>query len=121
MNYDIALLEKQCEDGLNFNEITLLYAFITSPFKNGKEEVFPIEIEAKKHESIAMGFITPGAYEKLDWDNESSGLNDFISSILDDMELEEELSVDSYKDGNGNILRIYEFNGLKIWLNRSCL
>lgn len=121
MNYDIALLEKLGEDGLNFHEITLLYGFLTSPFKNGKEEVLPIEIMAKKHESSAMGFITPVAYEKLEWDGEGSGLNDFVSSILDDMELEEELSVDSYKDGNGNIFRVYEFNGLRIWLNRLCL
>lgn len=32
MNYDIALLEKNGEDGLNFHEITLLYGFLTNPF-----------------------------------------------------------------------------------------
>lgn len=121
MNYDIALLEKPGVDGLNFHEITLLYGFLTSPFGNGKEEVFPIEITAREHESSAMGFITPDAYEQLEWDSEGSGLNDFISSILDDMELEEKLSVDSYKDGRGNLLRVYEFKGLRIWLNCSCL
>lgn len=116
--YDIALIEKPGCDGLNLEEITLLYRFLTNPHGR-KEEVFPLDIEGA--ESGALGFITPEAYEKLDWDNEGSGLNDFISSILDDMELEEELSVDSYKDGNGNIMRVYEFNGLRIWLNRFCL
>lgn len=119
MSYDIALIEKPGTDGLNLNELTLLYEFLTNPYRNRKKEVFPIDILGA--ESSALGFITSKAYEQLNWDSDGSGLNDFISSILDDMELEEKESVDSYKDGNGKLFRIYEFNGLRIWLNRISL
>ena len=69
------------------------------------ENVYPIEIPAKEHESFAMGFITSNAANELEFDYEKSGLNDFIAGILDDMEKE------------SNDCR-YEFKGIKIWLSR---
>ena len=42
-------------------------------------EVYPIEFEAKYHESSAMGFISPKAAEQLDYDYDACGLHDFIA------------------------------------------
>ena len=52
-----------------------------------------------------MGFICPECAELLDYDYEGSGLNDFIATILDDMEKESEDCQ-------------YEFKGIRIWLSR---
>ena len=87
MKYDIALLEKEVPNGLNGYEIRSLYNLLRS---GGEAEVYPIEIEAKEHESAAMGFITAEAAEQIRYDYQSSGLNDFVASIMDDMELENE-------------------------------
>ena len=103
MAYGIALIEKYGVDGLNFDDITLLYGLIANP--NKTEEVFPIELEARKHESSAMGFITPKAAEMIDYDYEGSGLRDFIANILDDIEKENE---DNH----------YRFKGIDIYLSR---
>lgn len=88
MKYGIALMEKYGVDGLNKSDIDLLYGLTTDVFGNGSQKVFPIELEAREHESSAMGFITPKAAEILDYDYEKSGLRDFIATILDDMEKE---------------------------------
>lgn len=117
MKYDVALIEKDGNKGLQLKEIQLLYGFCSETFNNGRDEVFPVEIEAREHESTAIGFITPAAYDKLDWDIESSGLHAFVSSIMDDMELEDELAIDSYIL-DGVTYRIYEYKGLKLWFNR---
>lgn len=103
--YDIALIEKPGVNGLNRDNISLLYGLTTRTFSDGTDEVFPIELEAREHESSAMGFITPKAAEKLDYDYEHSGLHDFIASILDDMNNE--------VDDNH-----YIFKGLDIYLSR---
>lgn len=118
MVYDIALIEKEGTNGLNFNEITLLYDFVSSVHTNRETEVYPLEIEAKEHESTAMGFITAKAANILDYDYKNSGFADFIASILDDMELEDKLAIDTYTIG-AVTYRVYEFKGLKIWLNRN--
>ena len=102
MIYGIALLEKYGIDGLNKSDIYLLYGLVT---ETGSQEVFPIELEAREHESSAMGFITPEAAEMLDYDYEGSGLRDFIASILDDMENENEECQ-------------YKFKGIDIYLSR---
>ena len=67
------------------------------------DEVYPLEISGSQ--SSAMGFITQKAAEVIDYDYENSGLNEFISSILDDMDKESEDS-------------IYDFHGIKIHLER---
>lgn len=105
MRYGLALLEKPGIDGLNKNDILLLYGLITDTFHNGSDEVFPIELEAREHECSAMGFITNEAANLLDYDYENSGLHDFIASILDDMNLES-------KDHH------YMFKGIDIYLSR---
>lgn len=67
------------------------------------DEAYPVEIEAEKHESSAMGLITTQAAEKLDFNY--AGLSHFVSSILDDMDLEN----DSFS---------YDFKGVSIFLSR---
>ena len=110
MTFDIALIEKEGNNGLNINEINFLYTLMTG---TNDPQVYPIELEAKEHECSAMGFISTNAAEKLDYCYETSGLHDFIASILDDMENEEKLCVDkNSKD------RYYNYKGLIIWLNR---
>lgn len=99
MKYGIVLLEKYGIEGLNRKDVINLFDMLN------KSNAFPIELEARKHESSAMGFITPEAAEVFDYDYESSGLHDFISEILDDMKNESE----NYT---------YVFKGVNIWLSR---
>ena len=116
ITYDIALIEKEGVNGLNFNEIALLYDFVSN---NRQTEVCPVEIEAKEVESVAMGFITAKAAKVLDYDyNKGSGFANFIASILDNIELEDKLAIDTYSIGD-TTYRVYGYNGLKIWLNRN--
>ena len=105
LTFGIALIEKDGVNGLNWDNMAFLYGLVTNPHLNGTEEVFPIELEAREHESSAMGFITPNAAEMLDYDYEQSGLHDFIASILDDME-------------NENESHRYQFKGIDIYLSR---
>lgn len=96
---DVVLIEKPGMDGLTMSDITGLYIMLN----NGVG--YPIELSAKLHESTAMGFITPDAAEQLDFDYDKSGLHDFVSAILDDMNLE-------------SPNHLYNFNGITIWLTR---
>ena len=95
--FEIALLEKESSTGLLRSEVIDLFDMLDST------EAYPIEISAKSHDSVAMGWITPEAAEKLDYIY--SGLEDFVANILDDMNNETE-------DGR------YEFNELSIYLSR---
>lgn len=52
------------------------------------DEAYPLEIGGS--ETSAMGFITPEAAEILDYDYEDSGLNDFVSVILGNVNNEPE-------------------------------
>lgn len=99
MYYGIALKEKEFLSGLTRNDIVDLFDMLDNV------EAFPIELEAKQHESSAMGFITPEVAKLLDYDYETSGLHDFIATILDQMDSET-------RDCT------YEFCGIKIWLSR---
>lgn len=101
MDFELVLHEKSAADadGLIRSE-----AIDFIDMLSGKE-FFPIEIEAKYHESTAMGFITRDFADELNYDYEGSGLNAFIANILDDMNNEREDST-------------YEFKGRKIWLTR---
>ena len=96
---DIVLIEKPGMDGLTMNDITGLYIVLNESVG------YPIELNSKLHESTAMGFITPDAAERLDFDYDKSGLHDFVSAILDDMNLE-------------SLNHLYDFNGITIWLTR---
>lgn len=98
MTFDLALIQKPGESGLNKSEITELLGIL--PFD---AELYPIEIYANAQECSAMGFITNDAADKLDFDYEASGLNTFIADILDDINRE---SADS----------TYTFKGINIML-----
>lgn len=78
--FEIALLERPGEQGITRDEITRLASCIDC------DEMYPIEIEAREHESSAMGFITRTAAERLDFDYDE--LSAKIARILDDMTLE---------------------------------
>ena len=99
MEYGIALREKQAEYGLTRNDVIDLFDMLNNV------EAYPIELEAREHECVAMGFITPEVAELFDYDYEASGLHDFIANILDDMNNES----DDCR---------YEYQGVKIWLSR---
>lgn len=93
----ISLIEKRGEDGLSRQEIIKLLDDLDA------EEVFPIELFAKGHESSAIGFIKAECAEALGFDYDR--LEEYIASILDDMENEKES-------------RLYGYEGLTIRLDR---
>ena len=97
--FDIVLKEKEAEYGLTRSEALDMFDMLN------ENEAFPLEILAKEHECLAMGWITPKAADKIYFDYEASGLNTFVANILDDMENE---SDDCQ----------YSFKGLSIWLSR---
>lgn len=78
--FEIALLERPGEQGLTKDEIMRLTACIDY------DEMYPIEVEAREHESSAMGFIARTAAEQLDFDYDELSVK--IARILDDMALE---------------------------------
>ena len=90
MLYDIVLIEKPACDGITITEIESLYSMLKNI------EAYPIELEAKEHECSAMGFLTPEAAEILDYDY--NDLRDFVASILDDMQKENENHQYSFKN-----------------------
>lgn len=98
--FEVVLLEKPGCLGLTRSEVVDLYDMLS------ESEGFPVEIGDINGNSSAMGFITPRAAKVLDYEyGQDSKLGEFISSILDDINKES-------KDG------IYNFEGLRIWLNR---
>jgi hypothetical protein len=100
MNFVLVLHEKPVDEGLTRAEAWDMIDMLSE-----SNEFLPIEIEAKAHESVAMGFIARNFADELDFDYEKSGLNDFVANILDDM-------------NNENENCIYEFRGKHIWLTR---
>lgn len=96
--YDIVLIEKPLTDGLSREEILELSTRIK------EDSIYPIEIQGKTCESIAMGFITEKASCSLDY-NYEDGLTEYIGSILCDVTKE---------TPNGE----YSFRGLSILLVR---
>lgn len=99
MEFALVLHEKPIYDGMTHTEAIDLIDML------GDHEFLPIEIEAKFHESIAVGFITMDFADKVNFDYEGSGLNAFIANILDDMDNEHDDC-------------IYTFKDCKIWLTR---
>lgn len=95
--FGITLIEKPNVDGLTKAEVMEMYDQM-----NG-DEAYPLEIRGC--ETSAMGFITPEAAKILDYDYEDSGLNDFVSVILGNVNNEPE-------DGT------YKFRGIRIHLSR---
>lgn len=99
--FDLVLFEKPAEKGLTTRDIIDLLSKTKTD-----SEVYPIEIYAKQQECSAMGFITTGAANKINFDYEQSGLNKFIGEILDDVNKES-------KDFT------YKFMGIKIFMGFS--
>lgn len=95
--FDIALLEKPGNEGLTKANCMDLYDMLNEP------EGYPIEIPNTMGESSAMGFITPFAAEKINY--EYKGLTKYLQEILGDMEKETE---------NG----CYVWNQLNIYMSR---
>ena len=97
MKREIILIEKKVEEGLTKKDISM----ILDIYKDCSEELefYPIELESKQHECSVMGFITNEAAYLLDYDYETSGLHDFVSDVIDDMQKHE---------------CIYEYKGITI-------
>lgn len=91
VTYDGVFCEKHCDDGLTPKEIEAMQSKL-----NG-DEACPMEIEAKEHENIAMGFLTPEASASLTKEDISK-LNDMIAEVLDDMNKENSSKEYVYKD-----------------------
>lgn len=98
LDFGIALKQKSGTEGLTRNEIVDLYDMLAG------KQVFPLELEAHCAECSAMGFISVDAAEILDYDYEKSSLHDYIASILEDINLEDEDSE-------------YDFKGIHVWLS----
>lgn len=94
--FDVVLIEKPGEEGLNKDEMLFLFDLIEG-------EAYPMEVMATQVESSAMGLITAKAARKLNF--EYSCLEHTIASILDDMSLETPAG-------------IYEMQGLKVRILR---
>lgn len=101
---DVILLQKQSCSGLTMPEILQLQKTMKSVSQSSEFEVFPIDLEAMQQECAALGFIKTSAAELLDYDYKTSGFHNFIATILDDIEVEKNLKIDTY--GNYNI---YQF------------
>lgn len=67
-----------CE-GLSVGDIAHLMRVIK---ENGIENVYPVEIEAKKVECSFMGFISDEAATEFNYDYENSGLRDYLDLIM---------------------------------------
>ncbi len=85
-NYGIALFQKPEVEGLDRDDILILYGLVNNFHLNEDAEVYPIELYGTV--CSAMGFITREAADVLDYDYEASGLHNFIASILDNTENE---------------------------------
>lgn len=99
--FDAVLIEKYGNDGLSREEVNKLLDMLPKGAK-----VYPLEMFAREAESSAMGFITPDAADRLDYDtSQHSGFGKFVSDILDDMDKE---SPD----------HTYEYKGIRFCLSR---
>lgn len=97
-NYvDIALLEKPETEGLFKSEINDLFDLLK------QTECYPMEVDSINGTSVAMGFITPDAANRLSYSY--GGLNDFIRYILNDINNES-------KDG------FYKYKNLDIYIGK---
>lgn len=78
--YDMVLIEKPIEEGLCRSDILKMLDNLKT------DDLYPIEIDNKRGESVAMGFITSGYADTFNYDY--AMLNEYIGDILADMELE---------------------------------
>lgn len=97
---DIVLRERPLDRGLTKDNIDDMLSILNCHEMN-LDEAFPIEFQGEH--SAAMGFISTKASEQMNYDHK--GLEQFIVSILNDMEKE-------------SAICRYEYEGFKIWLSR---
>ena len=98
--FDVALWEKPGCLGLTKADTLSLFELLKA------DEAYPMEISQSDGDSTAMGFITAEAAERLQYEyDENSGLGQFLSGILGDMDLE---TPD----------HIYDYQGLRIAMYR---
>jgi hypothetical protein len=88
----LATYQMEGERGLRAKDISELLLKL-----DNESEVYPIEIMAKEQECSAMGFIDREFADTLDFEYDTSGLNDFVASILDDVNLENPDGIYSFK------------------------
>lgn len=98
-DFDISLTERPFDGSLEYEDVDRMMREL----RHGRFQL--IVIDAKDHESTAMGVATTEAIDKLGQDPQDEGLCDFIAAILDDMDLEN-------RDGT------YRYRGLDIHLTR---
>lgn len=98
--FDVVLFEKEYDAGLTMKETKTLLAMIP---KN--EEIIPLEIQGSVN-SVAMGFITNSAGDKINYEyRPKQDFHTFIKSILDD--------ADKQSPETGYT---YTYKGLKVFL-----
>lgn len=97
--FDIVLLERESDSALWRDEVVMMMDM----FLDSEKRVLPMEICSKKQESSALGFISFSAADSLDFDY--TELKNYISSIMDDINKE-------------NDTHIYKFKDLNIWMSR---
>lgn len=91
--FDVILIEKPLDEGFTAEELISMQAVM----KSSDEEMWvPVDLTANN--SSAMGFIGVNAAEILNYDY--SGLWDFVTNILNDMDLENEAGEYFYKTGS---------------------
>lgn len=91
--YDVAVV--QSDGGISIDSFKELLEMVND------EHVLPLDLEANHAECSAIGVISVGAAERLDYDYEKLRL--YLGEIMDDMDKESE---------NGE----YEYEGLKVFM-----
>lgn len=82
MKYDVVIKQIDGFSGLELMEVTTMYSYLKGT------EGCTFTVEAKEHECVALGFVTPKTEARLEYNLEP--LKEKIAEILDDMELERE-------------------------------
>lgn len=76
---DVALLQKQNDEGLTHHETSVLCGMLTKG--DASKEVYPLDLQTNTQS--ALGFISTRAAKVLDYDYEKSGLQKFIAEKLE--------------------------------------
>ena len=98
--FDLILIEKPGMEGLTQNDAVHIFNLLNC------SEGFPIEIGEINGNSSAMGFISPTAAEKLQYEyDQTSKIGQYLSDILGDIDKEHEDC-------------IYQYNSIRILMTR---
>lgn len=90
--YDIVLLEKSVDEGINKKEVTKVMKLV-----NGYD-VLPFEVQNPNGSSVATGFVSYHCAEKYDFNLDAITRN--LESVLENMNLESPTSVYRIDDTN---------------------